>query len=84
MSLSRGPIRDVVDADAKLKYATPIIENIYIKEDAPDWLVTSILDDLFGFKIRYVIRYFTFSGKSHKCRIFDSAITIRRIILLDH
>lgn len=54
MSLSKGHIQETLDADAKLKSVTPIIQTLYIDDNVPAWLVSSILEQYFNFEIRYV------------------------------
>ncbi|KAI3580407.1 hypothetical protein IWW34DRAFT_737247 [Fusarium oxysporum f. sp. albedinis] len=51
MSLPRGHIQETLDADAKLKSVTPIIQTLYIDGNVPAWLVSSILEQYFNFEI---------------------------------
>lgn len=54
MSLSRGHIQETLDADAKLESVAPIIQTLYIDDNVPAWLVSSILNQYFDLTIRWV------------------------------
>ncbi|KAI1043776.1 hypothetical protein LB505_012462 [Fusarium chuoi] len=51
MSLSRGHIQETLDADAKLESVAPIIQTLYIDDNVPAWLVSSILNQYFDLTI---------------------------------
>jgi hypothetical protein len=65
MDHPRNHIEEALVADAKFKSITPIIQDLYINENVPAWLVTSILDDFYDFKIRYVFNDLSLHGTIH-------------------
>ncbi|KAG5785896.1 hypothetical protein H9Q73_000477 [Fusarium xylarioides] len=70
MSLSRGHIQKTLDADAKLKSVTPIIQTLYIDDNVPAWLVSRILEQYFDFEISGLygfLPYRTYTKHSQGC-----------------
>ncbi|RGP67946.1 hypothetical protein FSPOR_5607 [Fusarium sporotrichioides] len=88
MNLSRSHIMEVLDADANLKSITPIIQELYINENVPGEIVTSILDEFFGYKISdgnlrklFVKNKGDASGVKKRKRTKDSQARKRQAIL---
>ncbi|KAH7234660.1 uncharacterized protein BKA55DRAFT_543845 [Fusarium redolens] len=88
MSLSRGHIEETLEADANFKSVTPIIQTLYIEDNVPAWLVSSILDEFFDFKIsqgclrkRFVKKNSNNSGIKKRTRTKDPEERKKHVIL---